>query len=142
MRRMSRSRLLLALSALGGLTAAGCGGGRTQPKGQLLMNGEPYKLADGETVSITFSSLEPGKTAASATVAQDGSFAVEGEGLQPGSYVVSVISNNLKAFGAEKYNDKFKSAFKGASSPLKIDIGSQSSPSIAFDLGTMTATKK
>jgi hypothetical protein len=142
MRRMSRSCLLPVLFALGGLMAAGCGGGGAKPTGQLLSNGQSYKLADGEAASITFSSLEPGKTAASATAAQDGSFAVQGQGLQPGSYVVSVISNNMKGSAAEKYNDKFKSAFIGASSPLRIDIGSESAPSIVIDLDAKTATKK
>src|SRR5581483_4193009 len=102
------------LFALGGLTAAGCGAVSAKPKGQLLMNGQPYRLADGEKASISFSSLKPGMTAASASAAQDGSFAVEGEGLQPGSYVVSVISTNSKAPGAEKYNDKFNNTFNGA----------------------------
>ena len=135
MRRMTRSCLLLAFFALGGLAAVGCsGGGGAKPQGQLLMNGQPYKLADGETMSITFSSLEPGKTAASATVSQDGAFAVQGQGLNPGSYVISVISTNSKASGAERYNDKFNNAFNGARSPLKIDIGSEASPFIAIDL--------
>ena len=135
MRRMTRSCLLLAFFALGGLAAVGCsGGGGAKPQGQLLMNGQPYKLADGETTSITFSSLEPGKTAASANVTPDGAFVVQGQGLNPGSYVISVISTNSKASGAEKYNDKFKNVFNGARSPLKIDIGSEASPFIAIDL--------
>ena len=141
MRRMCRSRLLTILLILGGLTAAGCGGA-VKPKGQLLMNGQPYQLGDGEKVAVSITPAGAGKTAASAAVAQDGSFAVQGEGLQPGSYAISVISTNSKATGAEMYKDKFNNAFNGASSPLKVDVESGSAPSITIDLGAKTVGKK
>jgi len=140
MRRAFRSCRLLVLFALGGLTAAGCGGGGARPKGQLLTDGQPYKLVDGESVAVTFNSTEPGKGSAAATVAQDGSFTIQGDGLQSGSYMISVLSTNTNS--EEKYRDKFNNAFNGASSPLKVDIGPESSPTIDIDLGKKTATKK
>ena len=141
MARTCRSRLLTILFILGGLTASGCGGA-VKPKGQLLMNGQPYRLGDGEKVSISFTPEQAGKTAASAAAAQDGSFEVQGEGLQPGSYAISVISTNSKAPGADRYKDKFNNDFKGASSPLKVDVASGSAPSITIDLGARTVGKK
>ena len=139
MPRISRTCLTVTFLALAGLPLTGCGGSAAKPKGQVLQDGQPYKLADGEVVTITFTSTE-GKGTASATVAQDGSFTVQGEGLAPGSYTVNVISNLTKS--KDQYADKFSGAFTGPNDPLKVDIGPEASPTLDIDLGKKTVTKK
>ena len=139
MRRTFRSCIPLVLFALGGLTVAGCGGGGAKPKGQLLLNGQPYKLGEGESVSLAFSPTEPGKGSGQATVAKDGSFTVE-QGLEPGSYQVVLLC--MVSTGNGPPADKFGGAFSGSSSPLKVDIGSESSPFFEIDLAKKTVTKK
>ena len=140
MRGISRTRLTVTFLVLGILPLAGCGSVAARPKGQVLQDGQPYKLAEGERTTITFTSTE-GKGSASATVVTGGSFTVQGEGLAPGSYMVNAISN-LTTSPANYYADRFSGAFNGPNNPLKVDIGSDATPFLEIDLGKKTVTKK
>ena len=88
--RFSAIFMALAVSAL-----SGCGGNLAQVTGQVVENGEPVGLADGETVQIDFSTADNAypPLALAAYAKGDGSFVVDmndgtGRGLTPGKYKV------------------------------------------------------
>ena len=104
----------------------------------MLQDGQPYKFADGETMTITFLSTE-GKGSVPATVAKDGSFTVQDPGLPAGAYKV-VVNSNLAGGG---YVDKLGGAFSEANTPLKVDIpAGNAAPVVEIDLGKKTVTVK
>ena len=132
---------LLSLGVLGVLTLAGCGGGGALPRGQVVTDGQPYKFADGETMSITFNSTFGGPTA-SADVQKDGTFAVTGP-LPAGTYKINIVSPlrgpNVPA--AQQYRDRLRGAFGEAASPLRVELGSERAPNLTIDLGRKTVTR-
>jgi hypothetical protein len=133
---------LLSIGALGVLTLAGCGGGGALPRGQVVTDGQPYKFADGENMSITFHPASGGPTA-SADVQKDGTFAVTGPRLPAGTYTVNVVSPmtgpNVPA--ARQYRDRLGGAFSEAASPLKVEIDRERVPNLTIDLARKTVTR-
>jgi hypothetical protein len=133
---------LLSIGVLGVLTLAGCGGGGALPRGQVVTDGQPYRFADGEHMSLTFHSTFGGPTA-STDVQKDGTFAVTGPRLPAGTYKVNIVSPmtgpNVPA--ARQYHDRLGGAFGEAASPLKVEIGSERVPNLTIDLAKKTATK-
>src|SRR5262245_3462971 len=89
------SRLTAVLIALAVSALPGCGGALARVTGQVVENGEPVRLADGETVQIDFSTADNAypPLALAAYAKGDGSFVVDmndgtGRGLTPGKYKV------------------------------------------------------
>jgi hypothetical protein len=87
---LSAAVIALAVSAL-----PGCGSDLARVTGRVVENGEPVRLADGETVQIDFSTADNAYPPLSlaAYAKSDGSFVVDmndgtGRGLTPGKYKV------------------------------------------------------
>jgi hypothetical protein len=141
MPRRSRPRLL-SLVVLGVLTLPGCGGGGVLPRGQVVTDGQPYKFADGENMSITFNSTFGGPTA-STDVQKDGTFAVTGPRLPAGTYKINIVSPRTgpNVPTAQQYHDRLRGAFSEAASPLRIEIGSERGPNLTIDLTRKTVTR-
>jgi hypothetical protein len=92
--RLSAVLVALAVSAL-----PGCGGDLARVTGQVVENGGPVRLADGETIQIDFSTADNAypPLALAAYAKSDGSFVVDmndgtGRGLTPGKYKVRLNS--------------------------------------------------
>ena len=135
---MSQSRLvrrsLTLFAALASAVLAGCGSSNlVRVTGQVLENGQEYRLAEGETIQIDFSTADNAYPPLSlGTFAKkDGSFVVDlndgtGRGLPPGKYKIRLNGDgtSLRAKGNPKL---FKEAHtlevsKGASVHLTIDL--------------------
>lgn len=125
------------------LTAAllgGCGGGNlVRVTGQVVENGEPVRLADGESVQIDFQTADGAypPLALGAYARPDGSFAADmndgtGRGLPPGKYKVRLNSEGTSI--KQKVNPKL---FKES---LTLEVGSGASLRLTVDLAKGTIT--
>ncbi|HEX4614163.1 MAG TPA: hypothetical protein VH092_38630 [Urbifossiella sp.] len=88
------------------VAAVGCGGGDDGVKvsGQVVKNGAPYTLADGEAITINLTSAD-GKTTCTTSAQNDGAFSVQkpsGGPVPAGKYKVSYTFNQSSAPGAKK----------------------------------------
>jgi hypothetical protein len=93
MRPIPVPRLSAVFLALAVLALSGCGGNLARISGQVVENGAPVQLTDGETVQIDFSTADNAypPLALAAYAKSDGSFVVDmndgtGRGLTPGKY--------------------------------------------------------
>lgn len=111
----------------------GCGNNLVRVTGQVVENGEPVRLAEGESIQIDFLTADGAypPLALGAYAKPDGSFAVDmndgtGQGLSPGKYKVRL--NNEGTSISKKVNPRlFKEAVtlefgKGASFHLTVDL--------------------
>jgi hypothetical protein len=132
--RVLRKCLGLLVAALAGAALAGCGNSNlVRVTGQVVENGQEYRLAEGETIQIDFSTADQAYPPLSlgTFVKKDGSFAVDmndgtGRGLPPGKYKVRLNADGTSR--RAKVSPKlFKEAHalevrKGASVHLTIDL--------------------
>jgi hypothetical protein len=124
----SLTLLLLALAV------AGCGSGKLQTKGRLLMDGKPLVVSEEDTVRVIFVPIpEAGKRAENTYMAafhpEDGTFmavGADGKGLPPGKYRIAVEYTKKK-------RDMLKGAFDSGKSPFVYDINS-STAELTLDL--------
>jgi hypothetical protein len=141
--RMSLFRLtgmkpvVVLVLAWPGLT--GCGNqDLVRVTGQVVEAGEPYRLADGETIQIDFSTADNAfpPLALGAFAKRDGSFVVDmndgtGRGLPPGRYKIRL---NREGTSLKKANAKlFKEAHV-------LEVTRATSPHLTIDLSKGTVT--
>jgi hypothetical protein len=131
--------LAVVLIALLCPALAGCGGNLVRVTGQVVQDGEPYRLADGETIQIDFSTADGGypPLALAAFVKKDGTFAVDmndgsGKGLPPGRYKIRLDREGTSL--KKKPSDKL---FK---EPYVLEVGKGTSPHLIVDLARGTVT--
>jgi hypothetical protein len=129
--RLSRAVLLACLACP---AAAGCGDNNlVRVTGQAVADGEAYRLADGETIQIDFTTADDAypPLALGTFVKKDGRFAVDrndgtGKGLPPGKYKLRLNPEGTSL--KRKPNAKlFKEAYtleltKGTAPHLTIDL--------------------
>ena len=126
-------RNLVLLAVLAGVAPAGCGNRLVRVTGQVVENGQDYRLGDGETIQIDFSTADNAYPPLSlgTFVRKDGTFVVDmndgtGRGLPPGEYRIRLNAEGTSS--KAKANPKlFKEAHKlevkqGASVRLTIDL--------------------
>jgi hypothetical protein len=109
--------LLLAACCL----ACGCSG-RSQVKGKIVKDGQPYTLSEKGVFVLSFSS-EGGsdKTVYNATTKPDGTFTIlgpESKGVPPGKYKV-----NLTAMDPYPTTDKLGGKYGPGQSQLVVEVG-------------------
>lgn len=116
---------------------AGCGGNLVRVTGQVVENGTPYRLAEGEVVQLDLTTADNAYPPLSlgTFAAKDGSFVVDmndgtGRGLPPGKYKVRLNGENTSL--KKKPNPKlFKEAYT-------LDVGTGTSPHLTVDLAAGT----
>src|SRR6516165_1681759 len=107
---MRRVLLWSAVTALFCLLAAGCGGGKLQTRGRVMLGGQPLLPKEDESVRVTFVPILPdGKPPSDHYFAEfnpaDATFQSAGKdkkGMPPGKYRVAV-----------EYKQKKRDAFSG-----------------------------
>jgi hypothetical protein len=142
---MSESRVLtrgvgVLVATLASAALAGCGNSNlVRVTGQVVENGQEYRLAEGETIQIDFSTADQAYPPLSlgTFVKKDGAFVVDmndgtGRGLPPGKYKIRLNRDgtSLRA----KANPKL---FKEAHT---LEVGKGASVHLTIDLATGTAT--
>lgn len=146
--RTSQYRLFLVFLGLCSLTLAGCGGAKgVTPKGQVVQNGSPYKLAPGEEMTVSFTPTSGKGKNTSDKVNEDGTFTItgiDGKGLPPGNYKILVNStmtgDNVPA--DQQYKDRFENAFSLENTPLQMDIAEGPPLTLEIDVVKKTVAKK
>jgi hypothetical protein len=142
--RMSRFRFTrmkpAVVLALAWPALAGCGNKNlVRVTGQVVEAGEPYRLADSETIQIDFSTADNAfpPLALGTFAKRDGSFVVDmndgtGRGLPPGKYKVRLNGEGTSL--KKKANAKlFKEAHV-------LEVTKAASPHLTIDLSTGTVT--
>jgi hypothetical protein len=116
----------------------GCGNNNlVRVTGQVVVNGEAYQLADGETIQIDFSTADDAypPLALGTFVKKDGRFAVDmndgsGRGLPPGKYKL-----RLNHEGTSLRNKPNPKLFKEAHT---LEVTKGNSPHLTIDLSEGT----
>lgn len=138
--------LLAALGALLALVPVGCGGpAPVVVEGELLQNGTPYRIAQGDEVEV----MLMGDSAEGKPVWTSGTFDPAtgtfrflgpiGKGVLPGKYKMAVSIREYMKGGP----DRLKEEFSQRSTPLAFDVTEGPSPQrIAVDVGTKTVTAR
>ena len=131
---------LVLLAALACPALIGCGdNGLVRVTGQVVDNSEAYRLAEGETIQIDFSTADNAypPLALGTFVKKDGSFVVDmndgsGRGLPPGKYKVRLNSEGTslnKTANAKLFKEFYT-----------LEVGKGASPHLAIDLAKGTIT--
>jgi hypothetical protein len=120
--------------------ASGCGGKLVHVTGQVVANGEPVALAEGESLQVDFSTADGGYPPLSLGVyaRRDGSLTADlndgtGQGLPPGKYKVRVNGEGTTL--ARKINPKL---FKES---LTVEVGPATRTHLTIDVGAGTLSQ-
>lgn len=131
---LSRSRLIAA-GGLFVLLLAGCGGVKTVPVTGKLVFPPKTKIADTDSIALTFIAEEGGHNTSASVSAKDSTFTAN---VLPGKYKIAV---SVKAYAGMKDSESRTKEFDrqfgahgiGATS-LRTDITGDSNQSITIDL--------
>jgi hypothetical protein len=123
------------------LPLVGCSGGSgVAVEGKVLVNGQPYKVADAEQLQITFLGTGADGKGISASANYDASTSSltvsgpTGKGIPPGSYKIAVSSSTY----GPKQTDRLRGMFEADRTPLAYNVTTDPVQNIVIDLGRRT----
>jgi len=148
MQRMSSFRSALGISVVCLLILSGCGGKKGVTVNGKLVPGN-LKLAETDSVEISFSPEAPGGKAASGMAkGNDPSFVVnsaDGKGVEPGKYKVGVriqpYMGSAGAAGRASALEKINKDYDPTKTKLTYEVTGDATQSITVDLAKGTVTK-
>lgn len=134
--------LTVACSFLALLAVAGCGDPGPNVSGELVKDGQPYKLGANEQCAISL--VGDGNNMFTAPVSADGHFNFT-QVVPAGKYKVGLRHiGDYSAGGAKDkkaaMQDKFGGAFADTTTPLSVDVSGTTK--FVVDVGAKTVTKK